>query len=106
MLVRVLVWPFFCLSVFVSSHISAVMDGQIELVLAWRLPSFYLSYTVDEIQVSTKAGLRVLPSGTLFYTPDEKFCHSVSIVATCCQLSSTKVDACFIINWTVVWLLL
>ena len=70
--------------------------------------SFLLSilHCWKEIQVSTKTGLRVLPSGTLFYTPDEKFCNSVSIVATCCQLSSTKVDACFIINWTVVWLLL
>ena len=45
-----------------------------------------------EIQISTK--IRVLPSGSLFKTPDFRtFRHGTSIVATCCQHSSTKMDA-------------
>jgi len=32
----------------------------------------------------------------------EVFCHSISVVKTCYQLSSRKVDARSVINWTVV----
>jgi len=45
--------------------------------------------------------LGVLPSGTLSQTPDiEKFCFGVSIVETCYQFSSRKMDAHSVINWT------
>jgi len=46
-----------------------------------------------------------VPSGTLSHTPDlEKFCFglSLSIIKTCYRLSSRKVDAPSVINWTVV----
>jgi len=51
--------------------------------------------------LSTK--IRVLHSGTLSQTQTLRiFYHGMSIVETCYQLSSRKVDAQSVINWTVV----
>ena len=60
--------------------------------LAWRLPWTYPILRLKEIQVSTK--IRVLFSRiySKLWTWN-KFRHSTSIVATYCQVSSTKVDA-------------
>ena len=47
--------------------------------------------------------IRVHLSGTVFQTPDFlPFRFGVSIVETCYRLSSTKMDAQSVINWTVV----
>jgi len=47
--------------------------------------------------------IRVHLSGTVFQTPDFlQFRFGVSIVETCYRLSSTKMDAQSVINWTVV----
>jgi len=69
--------------------------------LARQLPSTYPTVCYKEIQVPSK--IRVLPSGT--FSPNSglrKFRHSMSIVESCYQLSSRKVDAQNVINWTVV----
>jgi len=66
------------------------------------LAPFHPSYTVlkgNSIiskNKSTSLWNFVLNSGL------RKFCHGISIVETCYQLSSRKVDAQSVINWTVV----
>jgi len=54
------------------------------------------------IHVSTKVRVGLFPYGTLSYNSGlRKFRHGQSIVETCYQLSSTKMDAQSVINWTV-----
>jgi len=64
--------------------------------------SFDQSYTCfKEIEVATK--IRLHPSETFFLNSGlRKFRHGISIIETCYQLSSRKVDAQSLINWTVV----
>ena len=68
--------------------------------------SYYttLHYTTlfnKKIRVATK--ITVLPSETLSQTPDlENLSRGISIVETCYQLSSKKMDTQSVINWTVV----
>jgi len=95
-----------CLSVCLSVCLSQVgvlskrMDGS-SWFLACRLHSTSHTLCCMKIHVSTK--VTVLPSGTLSHTPDfKKFCFGISIVETCYRLSSRKVDAQSVINWTVV----
>jgi len=63
------------------------------LVVEWRLPSTYAApCVIKKLRYLQK--IRVLPSGSLFLTPDFRtFRHGTSIVATCCKPSSTKMDA-------------
>jgi len=89
------------LSVCLSSRCSIETDERIELVFGmWT--SFHPSYTVlkGNSVISKNKGTSlwnfVLKSGL------RKFCHGISIVETCYQLSLRKVDAQSVINWTVV----
>ena len=88
-----------CLSV--TSRCSIETDERIELVFGMRA-SFHTSYTVlkGNLVISKNKGTSlwnfVLNSGL------RKFCHGISIVETCYQLSSRKVDAHSVINWAVV----
>jgi len=100
-------WPCVCLCLrlclSVTSQCSIEMDESIELVLACRLLSTYIYPTLrcKKIQVSTK--MRVLSFWN--FVPNSgrrKFCFDISIVETCYRLSSRKVDAQSVINWTVV----
>jgi len=83
----------------VTSRCSIETAERIELVFAWF---FHPSYTVlkGNSVVSKNKGTSlwnfVLNSGL------EKFRHGISIVKTCYQLSSRKVDAQSVINWAVV----
>ena len=77
------------------------MAERIELVFGmWA--SFHPSYTVlkEKSVISKNKGTSlwnfVLNSGL------RKFRHGISIVETCHQLSSAKVDAQSVINWAVV----
>ena len=67
--------------------------------LARRLPSTYPTMCYNEIQVSTE--IRVLSWENLSNMDLENFA-TISRSSTCCQLSSRKVDAQSVINWTVV----
>ena len=88
-------------SVSVTSQCSIKTAERIGLVLAWELPSTYPILCYKEIQVPSK--MRLFPSWTLLpYSGLRKFCHSISIVEACCQLSSILVDAQIVINWTIV----
>ena len=93
-----------CLSVCLSvtSRCSIETAEQIELVFGMSA-SFHPSYTVlkGNSVISKNKGTKslwnfVLNSGL------RKFRHSISIVETCYQLSSKKVDAQSVINWAVV----
>jgi len=72
--------------------------------LAWELPSTYPTLCYREILVPPK--IRVLPSGTLRQTLDFKKILPLHIdrrnVLPSYQLSSRKMDARSVINWTVV----
>ena len=88
-----------CLSV--TSRCSIETAERIELVFGmWA--SFHPSYTVlkGNSVISKNKGTSiwyfVLNSGL------RNFAHGISIVETCYQLSSRKVDAQSVINWTVV----
>ena len=88
-----------CLSVTSRSSIETV--ERIELVFGTGA-SFHPSYTVLK-------GNSVIPKnkGTFLWNfvlnaGLRKFRHGISIVETCYQLSSRKVDAQSVINWTVV----
>jgi len=89
-----------CPSVSVTSRCSIETVGRIELVFGmWA--SFQPSYTVlkgNSVISKTKGTSlwKFLNSGL------RKFRHGISIVETCYQLSSRKVDAQSVINWTVV----
>jgi len=92
-------WPCVCPSV--TSRSSTKTAERIELVFGvWA--SFHPSYTVLKgySVISKNNGTSlwnfVLNSGL------RKFRHSISIVETCYQLSSRKVDAQSVINWAVV----
>ena len=71
---------------------------------AWKLRSSYPTLCCKEIRVSPK--ISVLPSATLLQPNSglREFRHGMSVVETCRQqlLSSRKVDAESVINWTVV----
>jgi len=90
-----------CLCLSVTSRCSVETDGRIGLLFGMGA-SFDLSYTVlkGNSVISKNKGTSlwnfVLNSGL------RKFRHSISIVETCYQLSSRKVDAQSVINWTVV----
>ena len=56
--------------VYVASRCSAKIAKWIELILAWSLPSTYLSLCYKEIQETPKIG--ILPSGSLSQTLDLK----------------------------------
>ena len=91
-----------CLSVSVCHKLCSIETaGRINLVLAWRLLLTSPTLCFKEIQVPTK--IRVLPSGTFFsklWTLKISPRHIDR--RTCYQLSSRKVDAHSVINWTVV----
>ena len=90
-----------CLRLSVTSRSAIETNKQIGLVLAWELPSTYATLYYKEIRVPPKnkgsslwnfahnSGLR-------------KFRHRRSIVETCYQLSSRKVDSQSMMNWTVI----
>jgi len=90
-----------CMSVSVTSQSSIKTTDGSRWVLAWELSSNYHIYTElyrnSGISKNKGTSLRnfVQNSGL------RKFCN----VETCYQLSSTKVDARSVINWTVVDLL-
>ena len=89
-----------CLSVCHKSC-SIETDERIELVFG-VVAFFHLFYAVLNGN-SGISKIRALLSGTLSQTPDlKKFCFGISIVDTCCRLSSTKVDAQSMVNWAVV----
>jgi len=91
------VWPCLCLSQ--VGVISKRMD-EIIWVLAWGLFSTSPLLRFKKIQISTK--IRVLPSPTFFLNSGvRKFRHGIGR-RTCYQLSSRKVVAPGVINWTVV----
>ena len=84
-----------CLSV--TSRSSIKTDKSIELVSGMRA-SFQQYYTGLK-----KSGY--LQNSLWNFAPNSelrKFCFRISIVEMCYQLSSTKVDAQSVINWTVV----
>jgi len=90
-----------CLCLSVTSRCSVETDGRINLVLTRGLLSTSPTLCFTQIQVSTK--IRVLPSGTFFsklWTLKIPPRHIDR--RTCYQLSSRKVDAQSVINWTVV----
>ena len=98
-------WPWACVCLFVSlsvtSRCSVETAERIELVFGmWA--SFHPSYTVlkGNSVISKNKGTSlwyfVLNSGL------RKFRHGISIVETCYQLSSRKVDAQSVIDWAVV----
>ena len=85
--------PSVCVCLSVISHCPVEMDGRIELFL--HEGSSVCIYTV-----STK--IRELSSRNLCQTADLKNFFGKSIVETCYRLSSRKLDAQSVINWTVV----
>ena len=98
MLVRVLpkssslAKPSFC-------RCSIEMMDELGWCLAWFRP--IIRCVIRKLSYRQK--IRVLPSGTLPQALDlKKFRQDRSIVEMCYHLSSTKVDAQSMINWTVV----
>ena len=89
-----------CLSVSITSRCYVETSGQIELGLERRVSSTYPTLCCEETRASKHLGS--LPSGTLSRNSGlrSKFRHGTSIVATCCQRSSTLVDAHSAIYWT------
>jgi len=67
---------------------------------------FYIAFYGNSGTVYAK--IRVLFTGTLSSTLELnvvmawKCCHGMSVVAACCQLTSTKMDAFSVINRTIV----
>jgi len=90
--VSVSVFP--CLLVCLSQELAFHMEA------TWTYPTVCCNEI--GIHVSTKVRVGLLPYGTLSYNSGlRKFRHGQSIVETCYQLSSTKMDAQSVINWTV-----
>ena len=90
-----------CLSI--TSWCSIETVGWIELVLEHRgflLP--ILHGIVMKFRCLQKSGQLYLDSNFVLNSGLRKFRHGISIVETCWQLSSTKVGAQSVINWTVV----
>jgi len=90
-----------CLSI--TSWCSIETVGRIELVLGHRgflLP--ILHGIVMKFRCLQKSGQLYLDSNFVLNSGLRKFRHGISIVETCWQLSSTKVGAQSVINWTVV----
>jgi len=87
----VVVCPSVCLFVrpSVTSQHCIETSGRIKLFLAWKLPSSYPGLCYKEIWVSLK--MRVLPSGTLFQTPDLENFATAS--RSRCQQNSSTVDS-------------
>jgi len=85
--------PSVCVCLSVISRCPVEMDGRIELFL--HEGSSVCIYTV-----STK--IRELSSRNLCQIADLKNLFGKSIVETCYRLSSRKLDAQSVINWTVV----
>ena len=90
-----------CLSVCLSVCLSQVgvlskqPDGS-SCVLAWKLLSTYPTLCYKDIPVSGKIKVGYFPllcNFVLNVRLQKKFRHNISIVETCYQLSSTKVDA-------------
>jgi len=93
-----------CLSVSVYLLQVGLLSKRLKVsswVLARKLPFTYPTLFEKEIRVSPK--MRVLPAGTLPKTPDiESFALAYrSSKGASHQLSSTKMDAQRVINWTV-----
>jgi len=86
-----------CVCLCVTSRSSIETAEWIELVFGMRA-SFQLSYTLLK-RNSVTLNIRVLSSGTL---SNLEFCFGISIVEMCYRLSTRKVDAPSVINWTVV----
>jgi len=89
------------LPVSVTSRCSIEMDGRIDLLLTWRLLSTGPTPYNKEVQVSRKNKGTSLGN----FAPNSgfrKFRHCISIVEACYKLSSRKVHAQIVINWTVV----
>jgi len=86
-----------CVCLCVTSRGSIETDEWIELVFGMRA-SFQLSYTVLK-RNSVTLNIRVLSCGTL---SNLEFCFGISIVEMCYRLSTRKMDAPSVINWTVV----
>jgi len=107
MLARVLAMglcPSVCLRPSIRPSQVGVLSKQLQ-ESGWFLTRMFLSNSptlrCKEIRVSLK--IMILPSRTLpQHSGFRKFRHDRSIVETCYQLSSTKVDAQSVINWTVV----
>jgi len=69
--------------------------------LAWEL-SFDLSYSV---LLGNSGTFKNKGTSRWNFTPNSghrKFCHSIQIIHSCCQLRPRKVDAQRVIHWTVV----
>jgi len=98
MLARVLAMACVCLSVCLSVSVTSRCSNEaVEGIgLFFGLgASFHISYTLC-YQMGTSLWNFALDAGL------RKFRHSTSIVEACYQLSSRKVDAQSVINWTVV----
>ena len=81
-----------CICVSVASRYCVKTAGRIQLVyLTQRLSVSCQHCVVRKLWVSPKN----TTSATLCETLDlRKFCYGVSVIMVCCQLCSTKVDAC------------
>jgi len=91
-------WPGVCISLSVSVCLSQELAFHMEAT--WTYPTVCCNEI--GLHVSTKVRVGLLPYGTLSYNSGlRKFRHGQSIVETCYQLSSTKMDAQSVINWTV-----
>ena len=77
------------------------MDGFIRFSARGHL-STSPALCFKEIQVSAKITVLDFLCNFLLNSEFRKFCHSISIVETCYQLISRKVDAQSVINWAVV----
>jgi len=92
-----------CQSVFVylsvTSRSSVETDERIGCLLARKLYSTCRRLCCKWIRVLPK--IRVFTTVSFIQTL-KKFRHAISIVERCYQLSSTKVDAETVINWTIV----
>jgi len=96
--------PSVCLRPSIRPSQVGVLSKQLQ-ESGWFLTRMFLSNSptlrCKEIRVSLK--ITILPSRTLpQHSGFRKFRHDRSIVETCYQLSSTKVDAHSVISWTVV----
>ena len=79
-------------------------DERIELPLAWELPSTYpIRFVVKKNSGTSKNKVSLLPSGTLFQTPDLKnFATVYRSSKYIINLARKKVDSQSVTNWTVV----
>jgi len=89
-------------AVSVTNRYSVETVERFGLVLAWELLSTYHTPCFKEIDVHIPSKIRVLLGNFAPNSGLRKFCHSISIIEACYQLSSRKVDAHSVINWSVV----